>query len=301
MLSRHRVIAVAVAVAACTHLASASSMAQQRASDEHHTAPLARTGTLPQQPRPLFGPGRRMTAYAPAGSLYNPVSEVVHFHSQRLGDASTHSASLWDCPFCLGVARTVRDVAAACTALTALVRYTAYLSDVGEAFRPIVRPGVVTASYAVAVAYVLAVVARAAFAEARKPQPHVALAASHEAAFQGLASLALPALLIHQTVHASQGIFARLRICERWGPTIAGLAVVPFLPVLLDAPVERCVDWAFQGGERGSQPGWQQGGARCAATGDWTRSRRTLPVHGMRGVVLRRPICADAGRDRPTG
>lgn len=61
--------------------------------------------------------------------------------------------------------------------------------------------------------------------------------------------MALPAFTIHQTVAiASKRVFRNTlnpRI-KAWGPTLSGLAVVPFLPYLFDKPVEHAVDYVFE-------------------------------------------------------
>lgn len=33
---------------------------------------------------------------------------------------------------------------------------------------------------------------------------------------------------------------------QKWGPTVAGLAVVPAMPFVFDHPIEHAVDWAFE-------------------------------------------------------
>ncbi|KXS18285.1 hypothetical protein M427DRAFT_153423 [Gonapodya prolifera JEL478] len=87
--------------------------------------------------------------------------------------------------------------------------------------------------------------------------------------FQSLASMALPAFTIHQTVHLASSLLKRTTrnvMLRRWGefifqtvshlpgqiprtkppgPTIAGLAVVPALPFIFDHPVEWAVEKAF--------------------------------------------------------
>jgi hypothetical protein len=31
----------------------------------------------------------------------------------------------------------------------------------------------------------------------------------------------------------------------KWGPTLTGLAIIPFLPVMLDEPCEHAIGWLF--------------------------------------------------------
>mmetsp|Transcript_24312 Transcript_24312/g.20668 ORF Transcript_24312/g.20668 Transcript_24312/m.20668 type:complete len:100 (-) Transcript_24312:97-396(-) len=65
-----------------------------------------------------------------------------------------------------------------------------------------------------------------------------------------VASLALPFAIIHSTVHYSGVVLRRLapknaRLLQL-GPTMIGLAIVPFLPVVCDKPIEHGVDLIFE-------------------------------------------------------
>ncbi|KIY45878.1 hypothetical protein FISHEDRAFT_66671 [Fistulina hepatica ATCC 64428] len=143
------------------------------------------------------------------------------------------------------------------TALRAGTRYIAYTSDVGEAFRPVVVPWVVTAAYAVSWAYLFTDVSYETYkAKLRGPSAHetnfsettrLGLTVVQRATFQSIASMGLPALTIHTTVSQVKRAFknvANPRI-KAWGPTMTGLAVVPILPYLFDHPVEVATDKAF--------------------------------------------------------
>ncbi|KXS21782.1 hypothetical protein M427DRAFT_51162 [Gonapodya prolifera JEL478] len=130
-------------------------------------------------------------------------------------------------------------------------RYLAYTSDVGEAFRPVVHPSIVKAAYGVSWAYVIVDVSSTGYLERRKPgatNRDVGEVVVKRAVFQSLASMALPAFTIHQTVHLASSLLKRTTrnvMLRRWGPTIAGLAVVPALPFIFDHPVEWAVEKAF--------------------------------------------------------
>ncbi|KAI0003042.1 mitochondrial 18 KDa protein-domain-containing protein [Russula compacta] len=145
------------------------------------------------------------------------------------------------------------------TALRASQRYLAYTSDVGEAFRPIVPPSIVTAAYGISWLYLAGDVGYESYkAHRRGPTPfeaahfteptRVGLVAVKRAAFQSVASMALPAFTIHTAVKQAKKAFdkssnPRLRA---WGPTVTGLAIVPALPYIFDHPVEVATDRAFQ-------------------------------------------------------
>ncbi|EIM88176.1 uncharacterized protein STEHIDRAFT_95178 [Stereum hirsutum FP-91666 SS1] len=149
------------------------------------------------------------------------------------------------------------------TALRATHRYVAYTSDIGEAFRPIVPPRLVSAAYGISWMYLIGDVSYESWkARRRGPTPleavhfseptRIGMVAVKRAAFQSIASMALPALTIHTAVKQAKKAFdksknTRLRV---WGPTFTGLAIVPVLPYLFDHPVEVATDRAFEWIER---------------------------------------------------
>ena len=62
--------------------------------------------------------------------------------------------------------------------------------------------------------------------------------------FEMLASILLPMTIIHQSVHVAQGVFERVGRFQKWGPSMAGLALLPFLPII-DEPIEQLTEWCF--------------------------------------------------------
>jgi len=145
------------------------------------------------------------------------------------------------------------------TALRASTRYIAYTSDVGEAFRPVIPPWIVTAAYGVSWLYLSSDVAYVSYKTHRRgPSPieaanfseptRVGIAAVQRATFQSIASMALPAFTIHTAVAQSRKVFrsATNPQVKTWGPTVTGLAIVPILPYLFDRPVEHATDRAFE-------------------------------------------------------
>ncbi|TEB35335.1 hypothetical protein FA13DRAFT_1811058 [Coprinellus micaceus] len=144
------------------------------------------------------------------------------------------------------------------TALRAGTRYVAYTSDIGEAFRPVVPPWVVTAAYGVSWLYLSGDVAYETYkAHHRGPSPveaanfseptRLTISAVQRAAFQSIASMALPAFTIHTVVAQAKKAFVNTKNVKvkTWGPTVTGLALVPALPYLFDHPVEQVTDRAF--------------------------------------------------------
>jgi len=133
-------------------------------------------------------------------------------------------------------------------------------SDLGEAFRPIVPPSLVVAAYGVSwtkfsgrdVAYETykahrngpTALERVAHLTERT---RLTLAAVERATFQGVASMALPALTIHTVVAQASKAFkgAKNQRLRTWGPTATGLALVPALPFIFDHPVESVNERVF--------------------------------------------------------
>ncbi|RDX53238.1 hypothetical protein K466DRAFT_643095 [Polyporus arcularius HHB13444] len=145
------------------------------------------------------------------------------------------------------------------TVLRAGHRYVAYTSDIGEAFRPVVHPAVVTAAYGVSWLYLVGDVGYETYkAHRRGPTPleaanyseptRLTMIAVKRSVFQSVASMALPAFTIHTAVKQAKKALAnaqnpRIRV---WGPTATGLAIVPALPYIFDKPVEHATDIIFE-------------------------------------------------------
>ncbi|KAG9124764.1 hypothetical protein FRC07_010306 [Ceratobasidium sp. 392] len=144
------------------------------------------------------------------------------------------------------------------TALRASTRYVAYTSDIGEAFRPVVPPAIVTAAYGVSWAYLAGDVGYETYKARRQgPSPieaanfseptRLTILATQRAVFQSIASMALPAFTIHTIVRQATKAFVNVKNIriKAWGPTFTGLAVVPLLPYMFDHPVEHATETAF--------------------------------------------------------
>ncbi|WWD22134.1 hypothetical protein CI109_106623 [Kwoniella shandongensis] len=137
-------------------------------------------------------------------------------------------------------------------------RYTAYTSDIGEAFRPIVPPYLVTAAYGVSWAYLIGDVSFTTYKSSQLgPSPleaanmseptRLGLVAVKRSVFQSIASMALPAFTIHTAVRYAGRQFAKSAnsTMRRWGPTAVGIGLVPALPFMFDHPVETATDFVF--------------------------------------------------------
>ncbi|THH12912.1 hypothetical protein EW146_g7245 [Bondarzewia mesenterica] len=135
----------------------------------------------------------------------------------------------------------------------------AQTSDVGEAFRPVVPPAIVTAAYGVSWLYLIGDVSYESYkAHRRGPSAleaanfseptRITMVAVKRATFQSIASMALPAFTIHTAVKQAKKAFDKSKSprIRSWGPTLTGLAIVPALPYLFDHPVEQAMDSAFE-------------------------------------------------------
>lgn len=159
------------------------------------------------------------------------------------------------------------------TILIASHRYVAYTSDIGESFRPVAHPKLVTTGYAISWAYLIGDVAfeswkaklrqEGKYRPGLRPWNEIPLAnpvysmayddldwkiiGLKRAVFQSIASMGLPAFTIHSTVRYSSLLFKNSKNTrlKTYGPVSLGLAIVPLLPYLFDEPVEEAVDWVF--------------------------------------------------------
>lgn len=168
------------------------------------------------------------------------------------------------------------------TILLAAHRYVAYTSDIGESFRPVAHPYLVTFGYGVSWAYLIGDVSYAAWKAKMKsegrffsglkpwdypyPPPNKAIVEAYRAdpveetdwksvavkrgIFHSLASMALPAFTINSAVRYSSLLFKNLKIkiVKTYGPVSVGLGIVPLLPYIFDEPVEKAVEYAFEEG-----------------------------------------------------
>lgn len=132
-------------------------------------------------------------------------------------------------------------------------RYLAFTSDFGEALRPVVHARIVTGTYAVAFAYCIADVGWEAYKlkqndyyhEKTKEKMTMTQLIVERSTFQAIASLIVPALVIHKSVDIAKGIFAKIGRFQKWGPSVVGLSIIPFLPLYLDEPVEELIEYGF--------------------------------------------------------
>lgn len=135
---------------------------------------------------------------------------------------------------------------AAMKAIGANIRFAAYGSDFGEGLRPVLSDKWVKAAYGVSISYVVADIIYHTWhaKEAGLSDTVVLRTAVHATVFQFLASLAMPYVIIHTAVKKSTTQFVKMGKFVKWGPSIVGLSLIPFLP-LVDEPAEFLIDGFF--------------------------------------------------------
>ncbi len=124
-------------------------------------------------------------------------------------------------------------------------RYSAYSSDVGEAFRPVAPRAFVWATYGLAFGYVGTDILYNSFI-AEEEKRSVKRAVAHATVFQGLASLLAPFVIIHTAGGGVQKLVKDQKpFVRKWSPTVTGLAIIPLLPSMVDEPIEHAVHTWF--------------------------------------------------------
>lgn len=118
------------------------------------------------------------------------------------------------------------------------VRLLGYANELGESFRPLVKPWIVNASYAVAGAYVTA---DAAWRSSMPPPGRKSIVEAVDTLlWQGLASVAVPGFVINRVVW-SVGRFGPAQY-RAWLPTATGLASIPFIIKPIDNSIDLLMD-----------------------------------------------------------
>lgn len=130
--------------------------------------------------------------------------------------------------------------------MTKAARPSAYSSEVGESFRPIIPAWAVRALYGISWAYVFVDTGVKTWGVREHGMESMAYTACDMFAWHAVASMALPAFTIHSIVKYS-GKFLEMnkRIPDsrfkRLGPTIIGLGTIPFII----HPLDHATDWVF--------------------------------------------------------
>ena len=130
-------------------------------------------------------------------------------------------------------------------------RLVAFTSEFGESLRPLIDRWKVNATYGVSWLYVLIdVIVRTIEARlAGSGTARTLRSAIQASVFHTIATMAIPAIIIHSVVHHSTHLLHALKLGESaiagWGPTALGLILIPAMP-LFDPPVEVAVEGVFK-------------------------------------------------------
>lgn len=117
--------------------------------------------------------------------------------------------------------------------LIATSRYLAYISDAGEAFRPIAHPYSIRVAYGISWLYVIGDVTYEGYKAKyinNENNEVVRRTMIKRSVFQGIASMGLPTLTIHSAVkYSGKYVFQNVknRRIRVWGPITTGLSVMP--------------------------------------------------------------------------
>ncbi len=136
------------------------------------------------------------------------------------------------------------------------VRYFGYANEVGEAFRPVVPAALVTFSYLVAFAYILADSysqgAKVTHPESGEWKTPSVLATVDSLLFQVMASVVFPSFTINRWVTFLGAVLAQLpegqlpaEVVE-YLPTATGLVIIPLICGPLDVLTHRLLDNSFR-------------------------------------------------------
>jgi len=110
-----------------------------------------------------------------------------------------------------------------------LVRYCGYANEVGESFRPLVKPMFVHGTYGISIAYCMA----DSYDKAMKAEENRRVRCGADALiWQGFASVAVPGFMINRIVAGVKFGFSRMKVpsmVAMWGPTVIGLSAIPFI------------------------------------------------------------------------
>ncbi|XP_020808432.1 mitochondrial fission process protein 1 isoform X2 [Drosophila serrata] len=129
------------------------------------------------------------------------------------------------------------------------IRYMGYSNEIGESFRPLVPKSLVAASYGMAIGYVCT----DTFDKALRLQmegastKEVAIKGADVFAWQMMASVAIPGLVINRITWATRSLLTRAPVAVlKTVPTLVGLVSIPLIIHPIDSLVDRLMDATFR-------------------------------------------------------
>eukprot|EP01129_Flabellula_baltica_P001937 TRINITY_DN11829_c0_g1_i1.p1 TRINITY_DN11829_c0_g1~~TRINITY_DN11829_c0_g1_i1.p1 ORF type:complete len:192 (+),score=11.86 TRINITY_DN11829_c0_g1_i1:350-925(+) len=166
-----------------------------------------------------------------------------HHSDEHIVDAILEHEQYQISPYLIGAAR-------ALPRMLVKQRAVAYTSEIGEAGRSVFKPWMVKTAYALSFAYVLADTGlkMSEEYEIEKDTKRTVLTGAYMMVFHGLASLYLPAVMIHSIVKYSKLMLLKWKWSASrppvrgWVPSLIGLASIP----LIVAPIDYGVEYALE-------------------------------------------------------
>ncbi|XP_016990612.1 mitochondrial fission process protein 1 [Drosophila rhopaloa] len=129
------------------------------------------------------------------------------------------------------------------------IRYMGYSNEIGESFRPLVPKSLVAASYGMAIGYVCTDTFDKTLRlqmEGASPR-EVAIKGGDVFAWQMLASVAIPGLVINRITWATKRLLSRAPVpILKTVPTLVGLASIPLIIHPIDSMVDRLMDATYR-------------------------------------------------------
>ena len=130
--------------------------------------------------------------------------------------------------------------------LTQKAKAAAYSSEVGESFRPVVHKRFVRTLYGISIAYVVVDVAGRSFCVADQGRSKMSYFVFDTLLWHSLASLLLPAVIIHKIVHLSKKVVSKVTSNTKaiaWIPAVLALSSVPFIIHPIDLATDYSLDY----------------------------------------------------------
>jgi hypothetical protein len=120
-------------------------------------------------------------------------------------------------------------------------RYLAFSSDFGHALEPVISERIAKGLYTVTIGYCIADVAWEAYKLQERgfvTEQNVPMSMTQcvveRATMQAISSVTLPSIIIHTSISLGTTLTAKIGRFRKWGPVVAGLVMIPVMPLYLD-------------------------------------------------------------------
>ena len=165
-------------------------------------------------------------------------TQQVEFHAEKVVDIAE---PLRPATYASRVAIILRKL----PMLTQKAKSAAYASEVGESFRPVIHKRLIRTLYAISIGYVVVDVAGRSFCVADQGREKMSYFIFDTLLWHSLASLILPAVLIHKIVKFSKYGVSKITGNKKalaWIPAVLALGSVPFIIHPIDLVTDYSLD-----------------------------------------------------------